>query len=47
MDSESIKPFTSRNLEYDTALKPAIAEDPEEEKEETKSDKGLKEKEED
>ena len=37
VDSESIKPFTSRNVEYETSLKPAIIEDP---AEETKSDKG-------
>ena len=38
VDGESVKPFTSRNVEFDTQLKPAIAEDPEEE---TKSDKGA------
>ena len=37
VDGESIKPFTSRNLDYDTGIKPAIAEDPDEE---TKSERG-------
>lgn len=41
VDGESVKPFTSRNVEFDTQLKPAIAEDPEEE---TKSDKAAQQK---
>lgn len=41
VDGESIKPFTSRNVEFETQFKPAIAEDPDEE---TKSDKAAQQK---
>ena len=47
VDGESIKPFTSRNLDYETSLKPAIAEDPNEENKSDKGDQQQTKKEED
>ena len=42
LDGESQKPFTSRNMDYNTQNKQAIIEDPEEE---SKSEKRVKEEE--